>query len=78
MEKIAIAIKDCGHIFQDTIEIWALLHEDPHVQKIEAKIQDKQLLFAPVQKIARLQEGTLLQGQIYETQRKAQIISLWT
>lgn len=42
MENIDTTIKDYRQIFEDTMEIWASLQEDPHVQKIQAKIYDKQ------------------------------------
>lgn len=43
MEVLEVGVKDCSQIFDNTMEMWASLQEDPHVQNIEAGIRDKQL-----------------------------------
>ena len=70
MNTLEDAIKGCSQLFEKTMEMWTSLQEDPHLQKIEAYIEEKQVQFdeirakawtlAPVQSFTRLRKGKFI------------------
>lgn len=87
-ETLEDAVKGCTEMFEQAMELWTSLQEDPNLQNIEEDIMENQRHFdeirltarklAPVQRFAQLQEGKLIQNEIDELCSKKEIISSWT
>lgn len=88
MTTLEASFKDYIKLFEQTMEMWTLVQEDTHLQKIVVDIHEKQLQFdeiratvktlAHVQRFNRLQEGNFIQTQIDEFHWKASIVSSTT
>lgn len=76
MTTMSATVKDYNHLFEQTMEMWASLQKDTHLQNIEEDICNRELQFdelqatmrtlAPVQRFAKLQVGKTLQAKIDE------------
>lgn len=84
MTTLENAVKGSDFLFNNAMDLWDTLQEDPNLQRLSTKFREAQQrydeirvtthILALVQCFTHLQEGNLIQAQVQELQEKESVL----
>lgn len=86
MNTLEVEVTGCDFIFNEAMELWDTLQEDPNLQRLSKEIKEAQQKYdkirATMHTLAPVQEGKMLHAQLHELHQKELMlkaqIQTWT